>query len=195
MTVHDPIARFQEALTRAHAQCAHDPTAMSLATADPTGAPSVRIVLLKGVDARGFSFYTNRGSRKGEELERNPRAALCVYWPELGEQVRIEGRVEHLPNPESDAYFASRPRESQLGAWASRQSRPLSSRQVLMERFEQLTAEHADHPVPRPGWWGGYLVIPHSIEFWKHGSHRLHERTLYQREGEGPEWTAELLNP
>src|SRR6266567_2546746 len=128
----DPFTRFAEAFARARAAEAHDPTAMSLATADATGAPSVRIVLLKGFDERGFVFYTNRTSRKGDDLARNPRAALCLYWPALGEQVRIEGGVEPTADAESVEYFRSRPRESQLGAWASRQSRPLERHELLI---------------------------------------------------------------
>jgi pyridoxamine 5'-phosphate oxidase len=190
----DPIVRFQEAFARARASEPHDPTAMSLATADAAGAPSVRVVLLKEVDARGFAFYTNRESNKGDDLARNPRAALCFYWPSLGEQVRVEGEVEKTSDAESDAYFASRPRESQLGAWASRQSRPLERHDLLAERFAELDELYRDRPVPRPRWWGGYRVLPRRIEFWKNGAHRLHHREVYSRAGDG-DWTVELLNP
>jgi pyridoxamine 5'-phosphate oxidase len=189
----DPFARFADAFARARTTEPHDPTAMSLATATPDGAPSVRMVLLKGVDARGFVFYTNRDSRKGVELGANPRAALCLYWPALGEQVRVEGTVERTSDEESDAYFASRPRDSQLGAWASRQSRPLAAHALLRERFDDLQADYQDRDVPRPRWWGGYRVVPDRIEFWKSAAHRLHLRELYTREGDG--WRMELLNP
>jgi pyridoxamine 5'-phosphate oxidase len=189
----DPIALVQEALARAKAAAKHDHLAMALATADKTGAPSVRMVLLRGIDARGLCFYTNRQSRKGDDLAANPRAALCLYWPDIDEQIRVEGTVEQVTDAESDAYFASRARESQLGAWSSRQSRPLESRAILLERFEDLTADYGDKPIPRPRWWGGYRVVPARIELWKAGKHRLHERTLYVREGEG--WRSELLNP
>ena len=187
------MVRFAETFARAQATEPHDPTAMSLATATRDGRPSVRMVLLKGVDARGFVFYTNRDSRKGDELEANPRAALCLYWPALGVQVRVEGAVERTTDEESDAYFASRPRDSQLGAWASRQSRPLANHALLTERFADLQADYHDRAVPRPRWWGGYRVLPERIEFWKSGPHRLHLRELYTRDGVG--WRIELLNP
>src|SRR5262245_50785559 len=159
----EPFERFAAVFARATASETSDPTAMSLATATPSGRPSVRVVLLKGFDERGFVFYSNRTSRKGNELETNPRAALCIYWPTLGEQVRIEGTVEIVDDAESDAYFATRGRESQLGAWASRQSRPLESRAILLERMKDLEAEHAGKGVPRPRWWGGYRVVPTTI--------------------------------
>jgi pyridoxamine 5'-phosphate oxidase len=189
----DPMARFADVFARAMQVEPHDPTAMSLATADASGAPSVRMVLLKGIDARGFVFYTNRESRKGDELRANPRAALCLYWPALGEQVRVEGAVELTTDEESDAYFATRARESQLGAWASAQSRPLETHALLEERFARLQEEHRDRAVPRPRWWGGYRVVPRRIEFWRSGAHRLHHRELYTRLGDG--WRLELLNP
>ena len=189
----EPFTRFAAAFARASATETHDPTAMSLATADASGAPTVRMVLLKGFDERGFVFYTNRSSRKGDELGKNPRAALCLYWPALAEQVRIEGAVELLSDADSDAYFASRPRESQLGAWASRQSRPLEKYELLVERLHDLEEAHAGHEVPRPRWWGGYRVRPERIEFWKSGQFRLHHREVYVRDGEG--WLKELLNP
>ena len=167
---------------------------MSLATADANGSPSVRMVLLKSFDERGFVFYTNRSSRKGEELAANPRAGLCLYWPTIGEQVRIEGAVEQTSDAESDAYFASRPRESQLGAWASRQSRPLEKYELLHERFHDLAETYEGREVPRPRWWGGYRVIHDRIEFWKSGVHRLHRRDAYMKDFEGI-WHHELLNP
>ncbi|HKA87781.1 MAG TPA: pyridoxamine 5'-phosphate oxidase [Haliangiales bacterium] len=193
MSHDDPISRFQDAFDRARAASTSDPTAAALATADESGAPSVRMVLLKHADERGFVFYTNRTSRKGAEIDKNPRAALCFYWPELGEQVRVEGTIEQVSDAESDAYFKTRPRESQLGAWASRQSRQLESRDILLERFQDLGEEYDGKPIPRPPWWGGYRVRPRRIEFWRHGDYRLHERELYVR-GEGG-WLHVLLNP
>jgi len=189
----EPFDRFGALFERARGAEPTDPTAMTLATATRDGAPSVRIVLLKSFDPRGFVFYTNRTSRKGDELEKNPRAALCVYYPTLEEQVRVEGGVERVTEEESDAYFASRARESQLGAWASRQSRPLERYELLAERLHDLDEKHAGKAVPRPRWWGGYRVLPTAIEFWKSGKFRLHHRELYLKEGDG--WKKELLNP
>ena len=194
MDVNDPIARFGDAMTRAVASEKTDPTATSLATADTMGVPSLRMVLLKGWDERGFIFYTNRDSRKAAELDSNPSAALCWYWPVIGEQVRVEGTVERVSDADSDAYFASRPRESQLGAWASRQSRPLEAYDLLQQRFADLTEMYEGKTVPRPRWWGGYRVIPSRIEFWKAGLHRLHHREAYVRADDGG-WRVELLNP
>ncbi len=191
----DPIALVQAALGRAQKAARQDPLAMALATADARGAPSVRMVLLRGIDARGLKFYTNRQSRKGDDLAANPRAALCLYWPDIDEQVRVEGRAEQVDEEDSDAYFASRARESQLGAWASRQSRPLASREILLERFADLTAEYGEAAIPRPRWWGGYRVVPARIELWKAGKHRLHERTVYVRDSADSSWRSELLNP
>jgi pyridoxamine 5'-phosphate oxidase len=188
----DPIARFQELFARARPG-EPDATAVALATAAATGAPSVRMVLLKGVDASGFVFFTNYESRKADELAANPRAALCFYWPTIGAQVRVEGDVERVTAAESEAYFATRPRESQLGAWASRQSRPLVSPEALREEFERTSARFAGQPVPRPPAWGGFRVRPQRIEFWPAGEHRLHDRVLYTRAGE--EWKVERLFP
>ena len=190
--VADPIARFQELFARARAG-EPDATAVALATAATTGAPSVRMVLLKGVDAAGFVFFTNYESRKAGELAANPRAALCFYWPTIGVQVRVEGEVERVTAAESEAYFATRPRESQLGAWASRQSRPLASPEALREEFAQAAARFAGQPVPRPPVWGGFRVRPQRIEFWHAGEHRLHDRVLFTRAGEG--WKVERLFP
>ena len=192
MTAPDPIAEFQDLFARAGAR-EPDATAMALATADATGAPSVRMVLLKAVDAAGFVFFTNYESRKAAELAANPRAALCFHWPTIGVQVRVEGGVERVTAAESEAYFATRPRESQLGAWASRQSRPLASAEALREEFARISARFAGQPVPRPPVWGGFRVRPQRIEFWHAGEHRLHDRVLYTRAGEG--WTVERLFP
>jgi pyridoxamine 5'-phosphate oxidase len=188
----DPIATFQQLFARASTR-EPDATAVALATADATGAPSVRMVLLKAVDADGFVFFTNYESRKAGELDVNPRAALCLYWPTIGVQVRVEGAVERVTAAESEAYFATRPRESQLGAWASQQSRPLASADALREEFARTSARFAGQPVPRPPVWGGFRVRPQRIEFWHAGEHRLHERILYTRAGEG--WTVERLFP
>jgi pyridoxamine 5'-phosphate oxidase len=189
----DPIARFRESLSRAAAASTVDATAAALATVDSSGQPSVRIVLVKTVDPRGFAFYTNRESRKGRELATNPRAALCFHWPAIGEQVRVEGEVSLLGDEESDAYFASRPRESQIGAWASRQSAPLESRAALEAAARACEERFAGREVPRPPFWGGHLLRPARIEFWVSAEGRLHHRTLFERAGDG--WRESLLNP
>lgn len=189
----DPIAEFEELFERAKREEAHDATAMTLATVDAAGRPSARMVLLKQVDERGFVFFTNYGSRKARELTANPRAALCIYWPTLAKQVRVEGRVERLPVAESDAYFASRSRHSRLGAWASRQSEPLESRKVLVARYLELQAKYAIGEVPRPYFWGGFRLEPDRIEIWHNQLHRLHDRILYERLEEG--WRRSRLYP
>lgn len=189
----DPIARFADAFARAQAEAPADPTAMALATADAAGRPSVRIVLLHGFDARGFTFYTNYDGRKGGELEVNPQAALCFYWPWVDEQVRAEGVVTRITEAESDAYFASRPRGKQIGAWASRQSRPLASRDTLIEACEEVERRYANQPVPRPPFWGGYRLAPERIEFWKARESRLHDRYLYVKDGAA--WRLQRLYP
>jgi len=192
-TAQDPIGRFQESLSRAAAASSFDATAAALATVDARGQPSVRIVLVKFADVRGFGFFTNRESRKGRELSANPRAALCFHWPAIGEQVRVEGEVTPLGDGESDAYFATRPRESQIGAWASRQSTTLESREALLAAARASEARFAGREVPRPPFWGGYVLHPERIEFWKSGEGRLHHRTVFERAGEG--WSESLLNP
>lgn len=189
----DPLLEFQELFSRISRQAPTDPTAMALATADASGAPSVRMVLLKGVDARGFQFFSNYESRKGRELDENPRAALCWHWAWLELQVRAEGTIERLPAEESDAYFATRPRGSQLGAWASFQSRPLDSRFALLRRVVATEARHVGRPIPRPPHWGGYLLRPTAIEFWQGKASRLHERRRFTRTDDG--WRMERLSP
>lgn len=189
----DPLVRFSSLFARASRAAPFDPTAVALGTADAEGRPSVRMVLLKGVDARGFCFYTNYDSRKGRELAANPRGALCFYWPWLDEQVRVEGGVERLPGEESDAYFASRQRGSQLGAWASRQSEPLDSRFALLRRVAATEARFLGRAIARPSHWGGYLLRPERIEFWKSKASRLHERLRFTRTSEG--WRSERLQP
>jgi pyridoxamine 5'-phosphate oxidase len=188
----DPLARVRDALARAREVERADPTAMALATADDRGRPSVRMVLLKDIDARGLVFFTNHESRKGVELEQNPFAALCLHWPVLKEQVRVEGPVERISDADSDAYFATRARGSQIGAWASKQSRPLGS---MAELEAETLAVEARFPgeIPRPSFWGGYRVVAERIELWHDRPSRLHERIVFDRAGEG--WTMSRLNP
>lgn len=188
----DPIERFEVSFARAREKNVPMPEAMALATADAAGNPSVRMVLLKSVTHRGFSFYTNLGSRKARDLAARPRASLCFHWTALEEQVRIEGRVEPVSDAEADVYFASRPRGSQVGAWASRQSEPLPSREDLVARVAQVEARYPGE-VPRPPFWSGYLVIPDHIEFWYGRPDRLHERVLYTAGPGG--WTVATLYP
>ena len=170
-----------------------EPNAMSLATVDKGGRPAVRIVLLKGVDERGFVFYTNYEGRKGRELVEQPKAALCFYWAPLDIQVRIEGSVTKVADKEADAYFASRERRSQIGAWASRQSQPLESPTALEERVSLHEKKFAGRDVPRPDFWSGFRVSPDRIEFWRGKPNRLHERHLYTRDGSG--WRIDTLYP
>jgi pyridoxamine 5'-phosphate oxidase len=189
----DPIALFDEWLADAVAARLPEPTAMALATASPDGAPANRMVLLKGVDTAGFRFFTNYTSAKGADLSANPRAALVFHWQPLGRQVRVTGRVKKLSAAESDAYFASRPRGSQLSAAASPQSRVVTSRAELEAEVAALDARFADAPVPRPRHWGGYIVRPDAIEFWTHRDDRLHDRLRYRRTRHG--WATEVLAP
>ena len=189
----DPHALFEEWLAEAVLSEPNDPTAMALSTASANGLPSSRMVLLKGHDARGFVFYTNLDSRKGGELAANPNVALLFHWKSLRRQIRIEGPVEGVAEAEADAYFASRARDSQLGAWASDQSRPLDARATFERRFEEARARFEGGPVPRPSRWSGYRVSPRAIEFWNDRAHRLHERRLFTRTAEG--WSEGLLYP
>jgi pyridoxamine 5'-phosphate oxidase len=171
----------------------NDPNAMTLATATPDGIPSARIVLLKGVDPRGFVFYTNTRSRKGTELSENPQAALLFHWKTLGRQIRIEGTIEAVSDAEADAYYATRARISRLGAWASDQSRPLPERAVLEGRLAEYEARYPDEAIPRPPHWSGFRVIPHAFEFWQNMAFRLHDRTTYTRAAAG--WEVGKLFP
>ena len=189
----DPVEQFRRWFDETVAAGLHEPNAMIVATATPDGRPSARVVLLKGFDGRGLVFYTNYEGRKAQELEQNPRAALLFYWGELERQVRVEGPVSRTPEEESDAYYASRPRGSRLGAWASDQSRPVESRQVLEDRLRKLEKEHQGNEVHRPPFWGGYRVEPELFEFWQGRENRLHDRILYRKEG--GTWRIQRLQP
>lgn len=189
----DPLDLFRDWFAQARETEINDSNAVALATADAEARPSLRMVLLKGFDERGFVFYTNRESRKAGELAANPHAALLFHWKSLRRQVRIEGRVSLASDEESDAYFASRSRDSQLGAWASDQSQPLDRRETFEQRFEAMQRRFDGQPVPRPPHWGGYRVTPERIEFWQDREHRLHERRLFERAGDS--WREGLLYP
>lgn len=190
---HDPVIQFSRWFQEALNASLPEPNAMTLATADGRGHPSARVVLLKGYDERGFVFYTNYESRKGQDLAVNPNAALLFFWLELERQVRIEGRIERVSDEESDEYYQIRPLGSRHGAWASPQSRVLPSREDLEKRFEQAIARHGDSPV-RPAHWGGYRLNPQVLEFWQGRPSRLHDRVSYTREAPG-RWRIERLAP
>ena len=193
MPATDPHALFDSWYAEARASELNDSNAMALATADAEGRPSVRMVLLKGHDARGFVFYTNLESRKAGELIENPHAALLFHWKSLRRQIRIEGAVSRVTDAEGDAYFATRSRDSQLGAWASDQSRPLESRALFETRYREMADCFAGQPVPRPPHWSGFRIAPERIEFWLDREHRLHERRLFVRDGDG--WREGMLYP
>lgn len=189
----DPFQLFDEWLAEARESESNDPEAMTVATVDAEGRPSARIVLLKDHGPDGFVFYTNQRSRKGEELTANPQAALLFHWKSLRRQVRVEGPVTIVAGDQSDAYFASRSRDSQLGAWASNQSWTLPERAQFEQRYEDMRARFEGQDVPRPPHWGGFRVIPDTMEFWTDRPHRLHERRLFQRGADG--WNESLLYP
>ena len=192
----DPLAKFVELLERAKKTPGiFDATAMTLATVGDDGRPSARIVLLKGAGPEGLVFYTNYTSRKGRDIAAHPDVSLVFWWPQLDSQVRFEGRAAPVRADDADAYFASRPRVSQLGAWASDQSQPLSSREELEQRFARLEQQYEGKPIPRPPHWSGFRVVPLAVEFWWNRPGRLHERELYTRARDGAPWTMTLLNP
>ena len=193
VTEQDPYALFAAWMEEATRSEPNDPNAVALATADAEGRPSVRMVLLKGVDARGFVFYTNAESRKGQQMLANANAALCFHWKSLRRQVRVEGVVERVTDAEADAYFESRARDSRIGAWASRQSRPMEGRWELEKRVAQYAAKFGLCHVPRPEYWTGFRVLPARIEFWTDKPFRLHERIEFLRSGDG--WTTQRLFP
>ncbi len=189
----DPFAQFRTWFAEAERAEPNDPNAMALATASPEGRPSVRMVLLKEWDARGFVFYTNTESRKGGELNANPHAALLFHWKSLRRQVRIEGAVERVSDAEADVYYASRARLSRIGAWASEQSRPLPGRGALLKRVAKYEATYLGDQIPRPPFWTGFRVVPARLEFWQDMPFRLHDRTVFARAGEG--WDVVKLYP
>ncbi|HEX6740453.1 MAG TPA: pyridoxamine 5'-phosphate oxidase [Sphingomicrobium sp.] len=189
----DPFTLFEQWFAEARASEPNEPEAMALATTGADGQPSVRMVLLKAHGPAGFTFYTHEQSAKGEDLAQNPRAALLFHWKSLCRQIRIEGAIERASDTEADVYFASRGRDSQLGAWASDQSQPLDSRATFERRFAQAKQRFDGQEVPRPATWGGYRLVPDRIEFWTAREHRLHERRLFTRAGDG--WSEGLLYP
>jgi pyridoxamine 5'-phosphate oxidase len=190
----DPLEQFTRWYGEAVAAGVPLPEAMTLATVTPDGAPSARMVLLKGVDERGFVFYTSYESRKGHELAENPRAALVFHWPQTPRrQVSVNGSVERLPAEESAEYFRTRPFGSRIGAWASRQSDVIAGRDGLERLFAELESQHSEGEVPRPPWWGGYVLRPETVEFWQNRPNRLHDRLRYRRSGE--DWILERLSP
>lgn len=194
-TSEDPIVLFHEWMELARDKEPEDPNAMALATADANGFPDVRMVLLKGADADGFVFYTNLESAKGLELKENPAAALCFHWKSLRRQIRVRGHVSAVSEAEADAYFASRARDSQIGAWASKQSRPLESRFALEKQVAVFAAKFGLGKVPRPPHWSGFRVVPVRIEFWRDRPFRLHDRLVFMRESAAERWRTERLFP
>ena len=190
----DPFLQFEGWLKDAVAAELPDPTAMCVATVDASGQPSQRLVLLKDVSSKGFVFYTNLGSRKASELEQNPKVCLHFPWHPLERQVIVYGTAERVPTSQVMSYFLSRPKESQLAAWASEQSRPVSTRQVLMQKFAEIKHKFEQGEVPVPSFWGGFLVKPHQIEFWQGGEHRLHDRFMYKQQSDSS-WAIERLCP
>jgi pyridoxamine 5'-phosphate oxidase len=193
MTLPRPLAMFEEWYAAAEAAGMPEPESVVLATATPDGRPSARVVLFRGLSEGGFRFFTNYDSRKGRELELNPRAALCFYWKALYRQVRIEGLVEKLAPEESDAYFRARPHGHQLGAWSSPQSQAIEGRDVLLERYGVYAAQWKEGEVPRPAHWGGYRVVPEVLEFWEGKPDRLHHREVHRRNDAG--WERVILAP
>lgn len=191
----EPLALFKAWLAEAERSEPADPEAMAVATADADGLPNVRMILLKGADERGFVFYTNCESAKGLELAANPQAALLFYWKSLGRQIRIRGPVEPATEQEADTYFATRHRESRIGAWASSQSRPLASRAALEQAVQHFTKNFGEGDVLRPAYWCGYRVVPLEIEFWQNGAFRLHDRIVFRRSGPQAAWTKTRLYP
>jgi pyridoxamine 5'-phosphate oxidase len=189
-----PFAQFRNWMAEAEKAETKDPNAMIVATATPDGHPSARAILLKGVDDRGFVFYTNKESRKAEELAANANVFLLFYWKSLGRQIRIEGTVENVTDAEADAYYASRPRISRLGAWASQQSRPLPERALLEQRLAEAEQHYPGDDIPRPDYWSGYRVLPVVFEFWQDMPYRLHDRTVYRRTADGG-WAQTKLFP
>ena len=189
----DPIAQFSVWMKEAVSSDLHEPIAMTLATASKTGIPSARTVLLKGFDKRGFVFYTNYESSKAEELKENPMASLLIFWAELERQVRISGKVEKVSQQESEKYFSSRPRDSRLSAWASKQSSVIEDRETLEKKFKEMKERFEDKEIPLPPFWGGYRVIPHKIEFWQGRESRLHDRICYTLDAGN--WKIERLSP
>ena len=194
--INDPITHFKSWLSEAEKSEPNDPTAVALATADSNGMPNVRMVLLKGVDQQGFVFYTNFESAKGDELAVNPQAALCFHWKSLRRQVRVQGSIEVVADQEADDYFASRAKDSQIGAWASQQSRPLENRFALEKAVARFAAKHALGAVPRPPYWSGYRLVHEKIEFWTDKPFRLHDREVFYRDPRSDNgWRKEKLYP
>ena len=189
----DPFTLFNEWFALAHSNEPSDVDAASIATVGADGQPSIRIVLIREIDREGFKFYTNLGSRKAEDIAQNPRMALCFHWKSIAKQVRVEGQAKLVVDDVADEYFAGRPRESQIGAWASRQSEVLASRAVLEAKFREFEDAYAGRDVPRPPFWSGYLLTPHVFEFWDKREHRLHDRQRFERQADG--WRRDLLYP